>query len=122
MVGFELPARNKGISVTAGSWSLIQARSWEGLIQFGHPSIYIYYVYDMYRHVCTMYVHRLWIHPMKVVCRVYHVHTLHINVHRVYVHFHTLYMGTTDCLHTSRHYMPVCTALVTWMYYAIVQE
>ncbi len=37
----------------AGSWSHIQALGWEGLKQFDHPSIYMYYVYDMYRHVCT---------------------------------------------------------------------
>jgi hypothetical protein len=89
--------------------------------QFGHPRIYIYYVYDMYRHVCTMYVHHLLIHSMKAV---YYVHVLHtgIHVYTVYVHLHILYMGTTDCLHTPLHYMPVCTALVIWMYYAIVQE
>ncbi len=31
----------------------------------------------------------------------YHVHTLHIHrqVHTVYIHVHTLYMGTTDYLH-----------------------
>jgi hypothetical protein len=52
----------------------------------------------------------------------YNVHTLHIHVHTVYVHVHTLYMGTTDCLQIPLHYMPVCTALVIWMYYAIVQE
>ncbi len=52
----------------------------------------------------------------------HHVHTLHIHVHTVYVHLHTLYMGITDCLHIPLHVMPTCTALVIWMYYAIIQE
>jgi hypothetical protein len=52
----------------------------------------------------------------------YHVHTLHIHVHTVYIHAHTLYMGTTDYLRTSipLQCMPVCTAHVRCMYYAII--
>jgi hypothetical protein len=52
----------------------------------------------------------------------YHVHTLHIHVHAVYIRVHRLYMGTTDYLRIQLPCMPVCTALVICMYYAIVQE
>ncbi len=50
----------------------------------------------------------------------YHVHTLHIHVHMVYIHAHTLYMGITYYLHIPLPCMPVCTAHVRCMYYAIV--
>ncbi len=54
----------------------------------------------------------------------YHVHILHIQVHSVYIcsDVHTLYKGATDCLHIPLQYMPACTPLVLWMYYAIIQE
>ncbi len=54
--------------------------------------------------LCTMYIH------------------LHIHVHTVYIHAHTLYMGTTDYLRilVPLLCMPVCTAHVRCMYYAIV--
>jgi hypothetical protein len=52
----------------------------------------------------------------------YRVHALHIHVHKVYIHVHTVYMGTTDYLRIPLPCMPVCTALVICMYYAIVQE
>ncbi len=53
-------------------------------------------------------------------CGMYHVHTLHIHIHTVYIHAHTLYMGTTDCLRIPLPCMPVCTAHVRCMYYAII--
>ncbi len=62
----------------------------------------------------------LWFVPCT-----YIAHTcsyMFIHVHTVYIHLSTLYMGTTDFLHIPLHYMPACTALVTWMYYAIMQE
>jgi hypothetical protein len=52
----------------------------------------------------------------------YHAHTLHIHVHTVYIHVHMLYMGTTDYLRIPLPCMPLCTALVICMYYAIIQE
>ena len=50
----------------------------------------------------------------------YHVQTLHIHVHTVYIHAHTLYMGTTDYWRIPLPCMPVCTAHVRCMYYAIL--
>ena len=52
----------------------------------------------------------------------YNACTLHVHVHTVYIHVHTLYMGTTYCIHIPLWYIPLCTALVIGMYYAIVQE
>ena len=52
----------------------------------------------------------------------YNACTLHVHVHTVYIHVHTFYMGTTYCIHIHLWYIPLCTALVIGMYYAIVQE
>ncbi len=54
----------------------------------------------------------------------YHIHTLHIQVHTVYIHVHMVYTGTTFiCIYhyCICHYILICTALVIWMYYAIIQ-
>ncbi len=66
-----------------------------------------------------------WLNPVCAwtASDMYHVHTLHIHVHTVYMHVHTLYIGTPNYLRVPLACMlPVCTALVMCMYYAIVQE
>ncbi len=81
------------------------------------------------RHLCVAQENQLG-HLVSSMCfdcqwfGMYHVHTLHMHVHTstVYMHVHTLYIGTTDYLRIPLLCMPVCTALVMCMYYAIVYQ
>ena len=78
--------------------------------------------YDLYRlePACQLFPHCLKTGTMYI--HFAYTAWVYVHVHRVYVHVHTLYMGTTDCLHIPLQYIPSCTALVIWMYYAIIQE
>jgi hypothetical protein len=64
--------------------------------------------------VSEMSTNKSDIHPL--------VQQLILHVHTVYMHVHTLYIGTLNYLRVPFPRMPVCTALVMCLYYAIIQE